>query len=344
MHPEPPTVVQPIQPPADVPEIQRGDWFTLPPDDPLVQYMRAELWPGPGQSGTWEAARLSHAAYLYREPITDWTVVVKFYSVKAGSQAERYAGRELECTRQASRAGLCGRPLRAVQPLGTWRGALFFEYVNGLTLEDVIAVRRSRPGTLMPALERAGMLLATLHAHTARPGAIADLASPVAYAVELVDDLTRHGVLQSDPLLSRGLARLIDRWARCQHMADFTPASIHGDATTTNFIYPWDGGVVAIDWERFEVADPASDLGRLMAEVSHSVKQHGGSVAEALPFVQRLSTSYCQTLPANWDADALLKRARFYRAQSTLRIARNGWVSRLDRTALVAQAAVLLAN
>jgi len=49
-------------------------------------------------------------------------------------------------------------------------------------------------------------------------------------------------------------------------------------------------------------------------------------------------------LPEGWDGDSVINRARFYRASSTLRIARNGWVSRLDRTALVAQAMALLAQ
>ncbi|MCZ7544814.1 MAG: phosphotransferase [Anaerolineae bacterium] len=136
----------------------------------------------------------------------------------------------------------------------------------------------------------------------------------------------------------------MDRWAARPEMRAFTPAFIHGDATTANFIFPWGGGVVGIDWERFKTADPAADLGRLMAEVAHSIKQHGGSVAEAVPDVQHVVDSYCRLLPPGWDADALVERARFYRAASTLRIARNGWVPRLDRTALVAQASALLAD
>ena len=40
---------------------------------------------------------------------------------------------------------------------------------------------------------------------------------------------------------------------------------------------------------------------------------------------------------------ALRERAVFFRATSTLRIARNGWLSRLERTALVAEALALLA-
>ena len=39
-----------------------------------------------------------------------------------------------------------------------------------------------------------------------------------------------------------------------------------------------------------------------------------------------------------------MKRARFFQASSTLRIARNGWVSRLDRMGLVAQALALLSG
>jgi hypothetical protein len=40
--------------------------------------------------------------------------------------------------------------------------------------------------------------------------------------------------------------------------------------------------------------------------------------------------------------DALIERARFYRASSTLRIARNGWLSRPERSALVLEATALL--
>lgn len=81
-----------------------------------------------------------------------------------------------------------------------------------------------------------------------------------------------------------------------------------------------------------------------MAEISHSVKQHGGSFEESHPVLEHLVNSYCLEIPANWDANAILERARFYQAISTLRIARNGWVSRLDRMALVTKAMALLAN
>jgi hypothetical protein len=82
---------------------------------------------------------------------------------------------------------------------------------------------------------------------------------------------------------------------------------------------------------------------RLMAEVSPSVVRHGASAEEAGAFLRHLGQSHELALPRSWDRDAVGQRARFYRASSTLRIARNGWLSRLERTALVAQAMALLA-
>lgn len=332
----------PIEPPADVPEIQRGNWYILPNDDPVVDYLTTNLWDQAEEPGAWEMARLSQTAYIYREAITDWAIVAKFYALKSGSSPEKYAAREMEDTQRVRALGLDTGACRAVQPLALWRGVLFLEHVEGLTLEDVIAVRRSQPGKLARSLAFAGQCLATLHTQGLQSDAEADFAS-VAYAHKVVGQLARHGVLASDPIARQGLERLIDRQAARPGMNDFTPSLTHGDATTTNFIFPAGDGVVVIDWERLEVTDPASDLGRLMAEITHSINQHGGSVSEAEPFVQEMTTAYREALPADWDADALLERTRFYRASSTLRIARNGWVSRLDRTALVAQAMALLA-
>jgi aminoglycoside phosphotransferase (APT) family kinase protein len=341
MQQEPPGVV-PMEPPADSPEIQRGNWSPLPTNDPVAEYLAAHHWDGSQGPASWAVARFSRVAYVYRETSSQWTVVAKFYAAKTGASAEKYASREFECIQQARAGGLANGDVRAIRPLALWRGMLFLEYVDGLTLEDVIAVRRSRPGTLTVCLERAAAALAKLHTHGTHPNLQPDFASKIAYTHKVVGDLVKHGVLQDDPGTSNGLTRLINRWATNPLMADFVPTLNHGDATTTNFVFPWNGGVVIIDWERLELADPAADLGRLIAEVAHSIKQHGGSVAEAVPAIQHLGNAYSQTLPSGWDSNAIIERARFYRASSTLRIARNGWISRLDRTALVAQAMGLL--
>ena len=121
-------------------------------------------------------------------------------------------------------------------------------------------------------------------------------------------------------------------------MWDYQSTQNHWDATTSNFIFPPEGGIVATDWERSEKADFAADLGRLMAEITHSVNQHGGVFAEHLAAV------YCSELLSHWEKDSLLFRAKFYQATSTLCIARNGWLSRQDRLALVLQAFALLSK
>lgn len=337
--------VLPLEPPVDVPEIQRGNWLTLDPGDPLADHVAETLWDGPGQAVSWETARLSQAAYVYRETSTHWAVVAKFYQVKAGSEADKYAERERDRIRQVQAIGLGQGKARAVAPLGLWRGVLLLEHLPGLTLENIIAVRHSQPGRLSDALRWVAQFLAALHVRGLRSeDEPPEFASSVDYARDVVRQLGKWGVLQDDPVARDGILRLIGRWAGGPEMEAFPPTLTHGDATTTNAVFPGEEGVVFVDWERLYPGDPASDLGRLLAEVTHSVHQHGGSVLEAQPFVEELCDFYRRALPSNWDGEALVRRARFYRASSTLRIARNGWVSRLDRTALVAQAMALLAR
>lgn len=337
-------VTPPFNPPADLPEIQHGDWLPLPNKDPVIAFLVSEYQEHFDPPGSWEVARLSSAAFLYRETASGWTVIAKFYAPKKGEQAEKFAWRELDLIEQGRRSGPIDDKVRPVLPYGVRHGVLFLEYVDGLTLEDSIAVRRSRPGTLLPNLRETARFLARLHEGTANSEVEPDFDRRVIYFHKLIDNLVRYGVLKDDPVVAEGLASLVERWADDPRMVDFTSVLIHGDATTTNFIFPWEGGVVAIDWERAKFADPASDLGRLMAEVAHSIKQHGGSAVESQPFVFSLAQAYCQALSGNWNKNALLDRARFYQALSTARIARNGWVSRLDRTALVAQAMALLSG
>ncbi len=331
-----------LSPPAEVPEIQRGNWLPLSRQDPVAIYLLEQQLPAEVTGERWEVARLSQAAYIYRERESGWGAVAKFYTVKAGGAAERHAARERDRILRARALGLAEEGMRAVEPFAIWRGILFLEYLDGLTLEDTIAVRRSRPGALTDSLTGAARFLATLHRNGVQPDVRPDFESAVAYAEKVAHQLAKYGVLEHYPVTTRGLRQLIAGWAAKETMAHFTPTLAHGDVTTTNFVFTPAGAVVVIDWERLETADPAFDLGRLMAEVTHSIQQHGGSVGEAEPFVEHLVETYGNALPEDWDIDALRRRARFYRASSTLRIARNGWVSRLDRTALVAQGMALL--
>lgn len=331
-----------ISPPVDVPEIQRGDWYLLPPDDPICAYIDETLWDRSDSPQAWQVARLSQAVYLYRETNSRWKVAAKFYTQKKEDVAQEYALREAEIITRIRETGLTTPGGRAIKPLPVWKGVLFLEHVQGLTLEDIIAVRRSRPGLLGSSLNQTATFLASLHEKMKCPESERDFESRLDYIRKILKTLREHGVLQENPVVIAGLNELIEHWSQKALMREYTPVWIHGDATTSNFIFSEDKQLVVIDWERAKLADPASDLGRLMAEVSHSITQHGGSVTGAQSFVQQVATSYCRALTQQWNCQALMERARFYRALSTLRIARNGWVSRLDRMGLVAQALALL--
>lgn len=339
-----PSLEIPFHPPKEHPGFHMNDWFPLPDEDPVTAYMIAQLWDRTESPSAWEAARLSKAVFLYREKMSGWTVLVKFYTAKVHSQesAIKYAENEFHCTQKAHAFRWQDAAVSAPLPLSHNHGTLFLEYVDGLTLEDTIAIRRNRPGTILPALQKTAQLLARIHSQNPQPEFPRNFHYEITDIRKIVRQLTENGVLKGNPVVEEGLLRLIGCWEEDSSMVDYIPTTIHGDATTSNFIFPWDGGLVAIDWERMYTADPASELGRLLAEIANSISQYGGSYDEAAQLVQFTWKAYIQGLPSDWDTKALHHRTTFYQASSTLRIARNGWLPRLQRTNLVAQALSML--
>lgn len=87
--------------------------------------------------------------------------------------------------------------------------------------------------------------------------------SAVKDAHKYINQLTLSNILACEPTTAAGLHRLIEAWIQRPAMVQYTPSLTYGDAATTNFIFLGDGGVVAINWERLKVADPAADIGRL---------------------------------------------------------------------------------
>ena len=319
-----------------------GDWVSVRNDDPISNYLTTHLWMQKNRPTKWQVARLSPAVYVYQEKITGWVVAAKFYVEKTGADAEKHAAREHQYTQLAWKNSFPKDEFRVVKPLGLTNGTLFIEYVSGLTLEDKIAIRRSKPGELRKSIEKLGKFLAVLHTESQQKPSKPDFGGAADYGYKVVDNLSKHGVLQNNPIATNSLGRLIEKWAAKKRMWEFELVQIHGDATTTNFIFNSTGNGVAIDWERSKFDDPAADIGRLAAEIMNSIDRHGGSYAEAQDFVKILFDSYNQRLPHNWNPTELGERARFYQAISTLRIARNGWLSRKDRMALVILAFSLL--
>ena len=96
--------------------------------------------------------------------------------------------------------------------------------------------------------------------------------------------------------------------------------------------------MVAIDWERLIIADPATDVGRFLAEVNHSLRHQGAQGPEIKSLIEIIETAYAEARPVKEANDGYMERTRFHQAYSTLRIARNGWIPRSERMQLVTQA------
>lgn len=334
----------PLDPPEEVRNLRSGGWRRLSSKDPILKGIREQLWADGAEPHEWEIARFSKAVYLIRESLSRWTLAVKYYSEKTGSSAQEYSERELSLTQEIRGLGFDQGPIRVVTPHGAWRGVLMMERVEGITLADAIATRGSMPGFLHASLNAVARLLARLH--EADTGG--DEPLPIRYlkadALEYIDVLEKHGVLKEETSITEALRRSIERWAVEMERCVLPPARVHGDATVTNYMFPSEGEVVAIDWERAKVSHRAFDLGRLSAEIVHSVKGAGGSREEGEEYVDYFLTSYMDHCSSDYFEEDLHRWIRFHRAISMLRIARNGWEPRLERMTLVAGAIAILAD
>lgn len=324
--------------------LRSGEWLPLDASDEVAEHISQFYWQGPAPPAKWEVARLSGAVYLYREVEARWSVVAKYYQVKKGAEALAYAEREMERIEEACSYGLLAGDLRSIRGLGAWKGVLFLEHVPGLNLADVIATRVSLPGQLRAGLKAVGRLLSTLHTGAQQADQVPDFEAALRDDRGYLKDLSKHGVLKAEPGIVVGLNELFEKWVADDGMNSYFPTQIHGDATTTNFMFPEEGRVVAIDWERMKTADPAADVGRLNAELSHSVRKHGGDSEEADAYIETCFEAYLENSGTGFDAESFQRRAKFYEGTSLLRIARNGWVPRLERMTMIAQAMAVLGS
>lgn len=344
----------PIELPALSPDpalndLQPGIWSSpIPITGSLASLLQAVTTGTTGtkteqsQDHVWQIARFSAAVYLFSREGGEYSTVVKFYSQKVGpGEAQKYAQREMDWIEKAYASGLDDAPMRSVRALRAERGILFLEHVEGLTLGDVLSIRRHRPGGMRLALTLSAQLLARLHENTHQPYEETALTYALNDVRKYIDNLEQHGVLKETPQFADSIRSVVDLWERRPELADYTPCLIHGDATTANFIFPPEGGIIAIDWERMKNSDPAADLGRLIAEVTHLIQQSGGNSEEQQRVAFLLEDAYRHARSSPMP-DSFASRVRFYQAGSTLRIARNGWISRKDRTSLAAQALALL--
>jgi aminoglycoside phosphotransferase (APT) family kinase protein len=285
--------------------------------------------------------------YLYEERHSCAQVVGKFFVSRSHHRADaiQRMSQEFENLQLLRGYGLAGYPHHVVRPLGTnaWlNNVLVEEYAKGVPLSAFVngAIHEGRSQPLFDKLTALAYFLAALHNRTAN-GQSVDFSQDCNYLNQLVRKLQAlHviGVWDADELYW-----LRDRWREKPRMWEDNQVLVHGDATPSNLLFGRGLSVIAIDLERMRRADRCFDLGRIAGELKHYFLQTGGNKHGAEPFIGHFLWEYACHFPDRGRAfHSITGRLPFQMALTLLRIARNSWVSALQRGRLVEEAKIIL--
>ncbi|HEY3237015.1 MAG TPA: aminoglycoside phosphotransferase family protein [Polyangiaceae bacterium] len=218
--------------------------------------------------------------------------------------------------------------------------ALAFEYVPGVEAASAIKSaadpRRSSSETVERArsgLRQIGVLLAELHAHEVAVRVPIWLSPLKSYPRRLLHRLAADGVVSEAQygVLSRRLKSFLSVLSKPNLTL------VHGDANPTNFLLCSEG-VLALDLERMGTCDPALDLGFMMADLIHLVRQYGGTASLCGSLTDGFATAYsvASKAPTTPESQAL------FLAIGLWRIARNGWLDLTHRRWLASVSRLVL--
>ncbi len=319
--------------------------------DPLHPYLLHDVLPQMGvrdRPAEFRVFSMKHGkVYLYEECRSHTRVVGKFFMSGGHGTAEsiRRMQQEFENLQFLRGYGLAGYPHHVVRPLGTnaWLNSILVEeYTAGIPLSAFVneAIHRGQSQPLFEKLTALGYFLATLHNRTAN-GQSVDFHQDCACLDRLVRKLQNQQVIGAWD--AEELYWLRDRWREKPRMWEDTQVLVHGDATPSNLLFGSGLSVIAIDLERMKRADRAFDLGRIAGELQHYFLQASGNKHAAEPFIGHFLWEYACHFPDRHRAfHSISGRLPFQMALTLLRIARNSWVSPLQRGRLVEEAKIIL--
>lgn len=320
----------------------------LDQDDPLYEVLALRVYPEIRRP-VFHVERLSRhrLVYRYQEVETKRAVVGKFFDTQ--DQDEVKITRIKSEYRKLIRLRYLGfnthpyyvaNPLCREERIGL---ALAEEFVGGKDLDHYL-LRAAWYGASAPLHGTLGRLADFLHRLHSRSAATlngdgtaaARLDEAAAYFARIVATLQRQGLL--DPAHAAAYLRVRDRWLTRAHMRA-PAATVHGDPTPTNFLFPSKEDVVAIDLERMKEADRVYDIGMVCGELKHAFLWRTGRLDASEPFIRgflwRYAIHSAAPRAAFWE---ITRRVPFYMGLTELRIARNLWLDWEYRRRLVREA------
>jgi len=324
----------------------------LAPTDPLARALRrlveteTGFRPEAGEVGV-EPLPSSRQVRRFTFPGRDYAVVGKFFSAYPPRVSPDLSlAREYDHYRRLPALGLGNGDGLAPRLLGRCPEkslGLLLEAVPGPDLDHLLlqACLHGDPAPLFRGLEKLAQLLAFFHSRPVKALPVSPEPA-LAYLDKVMTQLLEAGFLTREDWQT--LAHEGQAWEkRCQDFSD-CQVLIHGDATSTNFLFP-NRRAVALDLERLGHGDRLWDLSWVAGELRHAwgwrTAHFGGSEATIGHFFRIYLTA------AGPDA-ALTRRLfslnPFYMALAELRIARNLYLSHDYRRELVAEARRCLAH
>jgi hypothetical protein len=320
----------------------------LPTSDPLYDYLRFDILPQLGVSGTLPDFRVyqiqaSNRVFLYKDRRTNTRVIGKYFSSpERPPEVTCYRmDREFQNLAYLRSLGFTGYPHYVARPLGQnglLSCLLVVEFCYGTPFNDFI-VRAIQDGARDALFQKLGALasfLATLHNRTGK-GVPVDFARECTYFEEITQQLRGWGHIGWEE--SQELIRLRDRWRDNGSMWEDQQVLVHGDLTPTNILFGDGLWVIVIDLERMKPADRVFDVGRVAAEIKHFFMQYTGDKWLAEPFIGHFLWEYSCHFP---DPDrtfcSITRRVPFHMGMTLLRIARNSWITGNYRRQLLDEA------
>ncbi|AHF98016.1 MAG: hypothetical protein ACPLW6_05525 [Desulfurella sp.] len=212
--------------------------------------------------------------------------------------------------------------------------ALVEPYINGKTLDYYIksAIEKNEKNKLYKRLELLALLFSCIHKKVNQDNY--DMIVEKNYCSKILHTLYKNSLIDKNKMLSIK-EKCIKKFSEIRH----NTTHIHGDATTTNFIYA-NGSIYAIDMEKAKIASLELDLGFIVAELKHHFMLFGQKDNDASEYISFFLNNYC--LLSSRNINDIENNLEIFISLGLFRIARNMYLDANYRKLLVKKAIDLI--
>lgn len=298
--------------------------------DPLYETLFSQVCPDVNAPVFHVNMMSNGMVYKYTEEKSGTAIVGKFFKLddRKEERVLRIKG-EYDNLRIIREYGFDTYPNYVVRPFAKDERiglALLEEFICGKDLDHYLkkAIYRGDRESLKYRLSKLAAFLYALHTRTKSDNAVG-LDAVCSYFQKIINKLIGQNVVSESD--KKDYLRLMDKWFSIPMFQKAQGVIVHGDATSTNFIFTGRGDVVAIDLERMKNSDPVFDIGMICGEIKHAFLWRTGNPYEAEPLIRHFLESYAAHSHNHKKAfKEITLRNPFYMAMTELRIARNGYL------------------